>query len=182
SVRAALHHTYGMTETASHVALRRLNGPERSDYFTALPGIELRQDHRGCLLIRGAVTNQQLITTNDRVELLDAQRFRWLGRADWTINSGGVKVQPEEVERAVGRWLAGRGLARRYFAAGLAHPQLGEEVTLVVEGTDALPGELLDELRVALPRHHAPRRVQYVAEFKTTVTGKLDRRATLRSL
>ena len=178
AIRAAVYHTYGMTETVSHVALRRLNGPERSDHFTALPGVTLGTDARGCLTVRAAVTRYQLLVTSDRIELLDERRFRWLGRADLVINSGGVKVQPEVVEAALETWLAAADAGRRLFVAARADPRLGEAVTLYVEGSAPLPNGWQEALRNQLPPHHVPRAVQYVARFRQTATGKTDPRAT----
>ena len=98
--------TYGMTETASHIALRRLNGdpkagPKKAAAYHVLPGIHVGQDARGCLTVRADVTDDQLITTNDQIKLLDAHTFEWLGRADFVINSGGVKVPAEKVEQVL---------------------------------------------------------------------------------
>ncbi len=105
-ITAPVYATYGMTETVSHIALRRLNGPPRSEWFTALPGVDLGVDQRGCLHITSAATNFQRIQTNDVVDLPDPMHFRLLGRADRVINSGGVKIQPEPVEQLIQRVLA----------------------------------------------------------------------------
>ncbi|SDM25869.1 O-succinylbenzoic acid--CoA ligase [Catalinimonas alkaloidigena] len=180
-----VYHTYGMTETVSHVALRRLNGPERSAVFTSLPGIDLRLDDRGCLCIRGAVTNAQWITTNDLVELHADGRFRWLGRADHVINSGGVKVQPEAVEQAVDKLWKENKIAERYFVGSQPDKYLGQCVVLFVEGMPFPPTReewLLEALRERLPRYHAPKRLLYVPSFEETPTGKIDRTGTLQKL
>ena len=176
--------TYGMTETASHVALRRLNGPEASDFYRVLPGIAAGQDARGCLTLRGDVTDDKLIVTNDIVELLPAQHgFRWLGRADFVINSGGVKVQAEKVEQVLEVALAELGHSRRCFVAGRPDARLGEAVTAFVEGAPlpaAQEQQLLALLAGRLEKYERPRQVVYVPEFRSTATGKLDRPGTLR--
>jgi O-succinylbenzoic acid--CoA ligase len=105
---APVYHTYGMTETATHIALRRLNGPQARDEFTPLPGVELALDSRGCLAIRGPMTGGEWVQTNDLVDLRDDHSFAWLGRADNVINSGGVKVHIEGVEAAVEAMQAAR--------------------------------------------------------------------------
>ncbi len=197
SVDAALHratqaltvpvwHTYGMTETASHVALRRLNGPEATDYYRVLPGIAAGQDARGCLTLRGDVTADKLIVTNDVVELLPQHHgFRWRGRADFVINSGGVKVQAEKVEQVLEVALAEVGAARACFVAGQPDSRLGEAVTAFVEGP-ALPAatekKLLALLAERLEKYEHPRQVVYVPQFRMTATGKVDRAGTLRSI
>ncbi len=173
-----VYSTYGMTETASHVALRALNGSETSDAFRVLGSTRIGTDTRGCLTLQGAVTQHALIVTNDQVELLDAQRFRWLGRYDWVINSGGVKVSPEPVERAV----AAQGLLaaadHQFLVVGLPDERLGQRVVLVVEGLPPSPSEqqyVLRTLAAALPQYHAPRQIQYVDKLPQTSNGKLDR-------
>ena len=177
--------TYGMTETCSHVALRRLNGPQAGPGFRVLPGIAAGQDERGCLTLRGDVTDDQLVVTNDRVTLLDAHTFEWLGRADFVVNSGGVKVQAEKVELVLDVALTEIGAPRRCFVAGRPNARLGEAVTAFVEGPALAPADetrLRALLRARLGQYEQPRQVVYVPEFQTTATGKLDRPATLRGL
>jgi O-succinylbenzoic acid--CoA ligase len=179
-------HTYGMTETCSHIALRRLNGPGASARYRVLPGIAAGLDARGCLTLRGDVTDDQLIITNDVVSLDPATHtFEWLGRADFTINSGGVKVQAEKVELVLEVALAELGQPRRCFVAGRPDERLGEQVTAFVEGTP-LPAALEERLHTLLAerldRYERPRQVVYAPAFRTTATGKLDRPATLRGL
>jgi O-succinylbenzoic acid--CoA ligase len=193
-----------MTETATHVALRRLNGPDASRFFHPLPGVEIDTDDRSCLRVRGPMTLDRWLQTNDLVELaranlqpatcnlppatchLQLATFRWLGRWDNVINSGGVKVQVEAVEAAVGQaWLA-LGLAeRRFFVAGLPDERLGEAVTLIVEGESlppALEAALSARIVQSLQRHQALRRVVYIPCFIETASHKIDRRASLSSL
>ncbi|MGI4834417.1 MAG: AMP-binding protein [Janthinobacterium lividum] len=178
-----VYSTYGMTETASHMALRLLNGPHASPHYRVLPGLHLGQDERGCLTVRGDVTDDQLITTNDRIELLDKHTFDWLGRADFVLNSGGVKVQAEKVELVLDVALAEVGAPRRNFVAGRPDERLGQAVTAYVEGAPlgpALEQTLLGLLRERLDKYEQPRSVVYVPAFKSTASGKLDRAATVR--
>jgi O-succinylbenzoic acid--CoA ligase len=177
--------TYGMTETCSHVALRLLNGPQATTTFRVLTGIAAGQDERGCLTLRGDVTDDQLIVTNDVVNLLDAHTFKWLGRADFVINSGGVKVPAEKVELVLDVALAEIGQSRRCFVAGQPDERLGQAVTAFIEGT-ALSNEQETQLKMLLAerlgRYEQPKQLVYVPEFQTTATGKLNRAATLRGL
>ncbi len=179
-----VYHTYGMTETATHVALRRLNGPARSDAFVPLPGVELSLDDRGCLAIRGPMTAGAWLQTNDIVDLRGDGSFLWLGRWDNVINSGGVKIQIEQVEAVVAACQARRGelawAGRRFAVAGLPDARLGQVVTLVLEGAAlAVPAEaaIQDALRVELDRFALPRRFAYVPALPQTPTGKIDRKA-----
>jgi O-succinylbenzoic acid--CoA ligase len=176
--------TYGMTETASHMALRRLNGPDASPHYRVLPGLHLGQDERGCLTVRGDVTDDQLVVTNDRIELLDKHTFDWLGRVDFVINSGGVKVQAEKVEQVLDVALAEVGESRRAFVAGRADERLGQAVTAYVEGPSLAPAAQ-EKLRILLAerlgKYEVPKAIRYVPAFATTASGKLDRAATLRA-
>ncbi|ALW85723.1 hypothetical protein AUC43_11865 [Hymenobacter sedentarius] len=184
-LRVPVYLTYGMTETCSHVALRRLNGPEASSTYRVFTGIATGQDERGCLTLRGDVTDDQLIVTNDQVNLLDAHTFEWLGRADFVINSGGVKVPAEKVELVLDVALAEIGESRRCFVAGQPDARLGQAVTAFIEGAalaPALEKQLQGLLAERLGRYEQPKQLRYVPEFQTTATGKLDRPATLRSL
>ncbi len=209
ALAAPVYHTYGMTETATHIALRRLNSPDASPWFHPLPGVEIGVDERNCLRIKAPMTLDHWLQTNDLVELapatgrcggvppatyhlqpatcnLQPSTFRWLGRQDNVINSGGVKVQVELVEAAAGEaWLALGLEDRRCFVAGQPDGRLGQAVALVVEG-EPLPAAQEAGLRAALaqalPPYHAPRRIIYVARFTETSTRKIDRQASLASV
>ncbi|EMR02928.1 AMP-binding protein [Cesiribacter andamanensis] len=183
-VKAPLYSTYGMTETVSHIALRRLNGPQRQEYFVALPQIGLETDERGCLRISGPVTPKP-VQTNDVVELLDSRRFRWLGRADNIINSGGIKVQAERVEAETQRCLASLGLSRRLLAGPLPDEQLGQKVALLLEGDrleSSVEKGLLRCLSNALPPYWAPKQILYVARLVESANGKIMRHASWQQL
>jgi len=177
-IQAPVYATYGMTETVSHIALRRLNGPLRSEYYMALPGVILGQDPRGCLTITAPVTQGQTLITNDRVRLIDARTFEWLGRADNVINSGGVKIQVEKIENVVDKTLTYLGINRRFVVMGLPDERLGEQTTLVIEG-DPLPpatrAALQAQLAIGLGRYEVPKSVRYCPIFPETATGKVDR-------
>jgi O-succinylbenzoic acid--CoA ligase len=183
-----VYHTYGMTETATHIALRRLDGGAASAAFTPLPDVVTGVDGRGCLHLCGPMTGGAVIQTNDLVELHADGAFVWVGRWDNVINSGGVKVHVESVEAVIEGLAAEQpelGLARRRcFVAGLADARLGQVVTLIIEG-DALSEDQTTQLRwalsQALPRHHAPRDIRYAPRFVETPTGKIDRSATLHA-
>ena len=177
--------TYGMTETASHIALCRLNGPDATTAYKVLPGIHVAQDARHCLTVRADVTDDKLITTNDRIKLLDAHTFEWLGRADFVINSGGVKVPAEKVEQVLEVALAELELNRRAFVTGMPDERLGQTVTAVLEGPPLTPEEearLLSLLRNRLAKYERPRQLRYAAKFRETASGKLDRPGTVRGL
>lgn len=179
-----VYHTYGMTETATHVALRRLTGPARSEAFVPLPGVDLSLDDRGCLAIRGPMTAGVWLQTNDIVDLRSDGSFVWQGRWDNVINTGGIKVQVEQVEAAVAACQARHAdlawVGRRLAIAGLPDARLGQAVTLVLEGaplTEPAESAIQDALRAELDRFALPRRFAYVPALPMTPTGKIDRKA-----
>jgi len=185
-LRVPVYVTYGMTETASHIALRRLNGSTVQATYQVLPGITVAQDARGCLTVRADVTENQLITTNDRIALAeDSRSFEWLGRVDFVINTGGVKVQAEKVEQVLEVALTELNLGRRAFVAGRPDKRLGEQVTAFLEGpklTTSQQEHLQTLLSQRLDKYEVPRALVFVPEFRTTASGKLDRPATLRKV
>ncbi|MDQ3249932.1 MAG: AMP-binding protein [Chloroflexota bacterium] len=186
TIHAPVYHTYGMTETVTHVALRRLNGPDASATFTPLIGVKLGIDSRGCLHIRSEVTQNQTVQTNDLVDLQADGRFVWLGRWDNVINSGGVKVQVEKVERALEGVLYTLGLGtRRFFVGALPDDRLGETVTAVIEGAaldDNITTAVRDGLKQQVHPYEVPRRFYDVLHFIETPTGKIDRKANLLNI
>ena len=182
--------TYGMTETVSHIALRRLNGSDQSDLFTALDGVDLGTDERGCLHITSAATNFERVQTNDVVELMvgptvgapAGSQFRLLGRADTIINSGGVKVQPEPVEHIIGDVLAKTGGAGRLFVAGLPDERLGQRVVVFLENMGIHQDSwavIQETIRQQIGPYAVPKETITVAEFAETPTGKIDRAKTV---
>lgn len=165
--------TYGMTETCSHVALRRVG----EDLYHALLGISFSTDDRGCLIIDAPAFSYKQLTTNDVVELQDDSSFRWLGRADYTINSGGVKLHPEQLER-----LIDKELAVPFFFRAMPHPRWGEAVEMVVERGEATPSEteLYDLCRRLLPKYAVPSAITFVDSLPYNANGKLCRKQPLR--
>lgn len=175
--------TYGMTETLTHIALRRLNGPHRQSCFYPLPGVRMSVDARGCLVIHATHLGSMPIVTNDLVALTLDGGFEVLGRADEVINSGGYKVHPNRVEPAVRAVLQSLGIPSRFFIAGIPDAALQEKVCLVMESqplSDDLEDRLKSLMQEQLPRYEAPRTILYRSRFIETSTQKIDKRATLK--
>ncbi|MCX2740355.1 AMP-binding protein [Pontibacter anaerobius] len=184
-IQAPIYHTYGMTETCSHIALRKLNGPNAADYYNVLDNIQVGLDKRGCLTIKGDVTNNELLVTNDIVELLTPTRFRWIGRADNTINTGGVKVQTEKVELAIAEAFVDNDTSPRFFIAPQPDEVLGEKIVLIMEGEKLQQEEeqqLFERLRPLLKKFEMPKEVYYSHSFSETATGKISRQRTMQKL
>lgn len=163
--------TYGMTETVSHVALRRLNEGEN---YCALGKITFSIDKRGCLIVHAPHLLAGEFITNDLAELVDERHFKWLGRYDNVINSGGVKFFPELIEAK----MAGC-VSRRYFITARPDKRLGQRIVLVLEGKPQGKVEkmqLLRALRLRLTPYEMPREILYLPYFFETASGKIIRR------
>jgi len=182
SMQGSFYATYGMTETLSHIALQKLNGSDTTNHFNLLPGIYIQADNRGCLVIHAPHLNAEPIVTNDLVEIIDANRFLILGRIDSIINSGGVKIIPEKIERILETILSDLRINNRFFIAGLLDASLGEAVTLIIEGepiASELEIEIIQHLKSRLDRFEVPKTIRYVAQFLQTETGKVNKLKTL---
>ncbi len=163
--------SYGMTETLSHIALRRLNGESRSPFYTPLPGVGVALSAAGTLCIRAPHLGIEHLETNDLADLRADGSFAILGRRDAVINSGGVKIQAEEVERHLH---AATGLT--LVVVPRAHAELGECVALLWEGAEEKTDALLAAC-ATLPRYHRPKLMQRVEPLPRTATGKIARAA-----
>ena len=163
--------TYGMTETLSHIALRRLNGPEASDWYTPFDGVALSLTDEGCLVINAPAVHEGPLVTNDIAELSppapasSPRRFRILGRKDNVVCSGGIKIQIEEVER-----LLRPHLHIPYMITKAPDEKLGEQVVLLTESKTV--GDVLALCRLHLPKYWVPRRILSVDRLPLTETGK----------
>ena len=161
--------TYGMTETLSHVAMRRLNGPQRESWYTPLEGVGIGQDEDGCLLIDAPLLCQQVLHTNDVVRLHDdGRRFMVLGRKDNVVCCGGVKIQAEEVEERLQPYVD-----VPFFVGKEKDDKFGEILVLVVESRDK---KLLEDIiNNVLPKYWRPRKIYSVGKLPLTETGKPKR-------
>ena len=159
----AVWSTYGMTETLSHIALRRLSGPEASDWYTPFPSVQVSLSDEGCLVIDAPEVCPECLVTNDIAEI-STQGFRILGRKDNVICSGGIKIQIEEVERHLRPFLRAP-----YLISKRPDPKFGEVAVLLTEDS-------VDEARQVcervLPKYHLPRHYLHVDHLPLTETGK----------
>ena len=177
SIPSELYETYGMTETCSHIALRRFNGKDKSDCFTILDGISIRRDERGCLVIKAPHLLKDEVQTNDVVELIGRGSFRWLGRADSAINSGGIKIHPEQVEKKL------EGIIpTSYFISSVPDEVLENKVVLVIESETYSPEQeelLKSQLENLLGKYELPKQIFYIPRFVYSSGNKVLRKETL---
>ncbi len=168
----AVWSTYGMTETLSHIALRRMNGNHASAWYTPFPSVHIHLNDEQCLVIDAPEVCGQAITTNDIAELsADGKQFRILGRKDNVIDSGGIKIQAEEVER-----LLHAHLPFPYMITKTPDPQFGEAVVLLYESATLQQSKIQQICKQVLPHYWCPKHYIQVTSLPITETGKPARR------
>lgn len=170
--RGEVWSSYGMTETLSHIALRRLNGEQQREAYQPLPGVRVELDERGCLVVHAPAVHPAPLVTND-LALLEANGgFRILGRVDNVVCSGGLKLQIEELEQRLSQ------LPFSVQLTAVPDAVLGEALTLLHTPTSQ---DVAACLRPHLQGAEWPRHIFEVEELPTTATGK-PARAQAREL
>lgn len=159
----AVWSTYGMTETLSHIALRRLSGPEASDWYIPFPSVKVSLSEDGCLVIDAPEVCPERLVTNDIAEI-SPQGFRILGRKDNVICSGGIKIQIEEVESRLRPFLR-----VPYLISKRPDPKFGEVSVLLTEGSVDEARQICERI---LPKYYIPRHYLHVDHIPLTETGK----------
>lgn len=168
-VSTRVYETFGMTETVSHIALRQLT-PQADSFFEALPTVSFSQNDDSTLTIHARDWGYETLVTTDIVDLESEVRFKWKGRADFVINSGGVKLHPELLEPKLRKVLNAE-----VYVKGVQHPELGEQlVGVVTEGT-FIP-EKLTFLETGLTSYEIPKVWKEVQQFPMTASGKINRK------
>ncbi|MCR5078084.1 MAG: AMP-binding protein [Prevotella sp.] len=169
----AVWSTYGMTETLSHIALRRLNGPSASEWYKPFEGVRIGLSEEGCLVIDAPAVCDHPLVTNDRAVLRTVEEegkaactsFRIIGRKDNVIDSGGIKIQTEEVEHTLKPHLAGD-----FAITGCPDEKFGEVVALLTTQPDIAAVEAV--CRQYLPKFWQPRLILHADVIPQTATGK----------
>jgi o-succinylbenzoate synthase len=166
-----LYSTYGMTETLSHIALRRINGNEASPYYTPFEPVRLTLTDNARLVIEAPWIDDGPLYTNDIAELLPDGRFRILGRTDNYIHSGGIKLQIERLEEKI------HPIIHTPFAITSApHHKFGEIVVLLIEKTTDID-IISKQINKIYPAYERPKIIRQVDLIPMTENGKTDRKA-----
>ncbi len=173
--------TYGMTETITHIAMKKIGSAQVKSsavetYFETLPNISVYQDARDCLVINAPKISDSKIVTNDIVELLNDSKFKWLGRYDSIINSGGIKLIPEQIEEKLSHLIE-----HRFFVAGIPDESLGQKLILIVEDISTDNQDLLHKIKAleGFGKYEIPKEIYNLQPFVETPSGKIDRKKTL---
>ncbi|WP_137905679.1 AMP-binding protein [Chryseobacterium sp. 2VB] len=168
--------TYGMSETLSHIGLKQLM-PEQEEYFTVFENVAISLDDRGCLKIFAPNVNAEELQTNDLVEIKNEKQFKFLGRIDNVINSGGAKIFPEALEA-----LVKKELPNEVIFAGLPDESLGQKLILIIEGNES------DEVKRKVSeipfekKFHRPKDIIFIREIPRTPNGKVNRLELYKNL
>ena len=181
-VKTEIFATYGMTETITHIAVKKLNQIRHAELFSTshyeiLPNIKIAFDHRGCLVIDAPTISSEKVVTNDLVELISPTEFKWLGRIDNVVNSGGIKLIPEQIEEKLAVIIE-----NRFFVTGKKDAVLGEKLILICEGIKN--ENLLNKIQClgTLSAYEIPKQIYFLEKFMETETNKIDRVKTLEFL
>ncbi len=167
--RGAVFETFGMTETYSHIALRQLQ-PNKQDYFIPLNGVSVSKSDINTLIIDCPNIGVNKLQTNDVIELKN-KGFKWLGRQDFIINTGGIKVNPEQIENKISSLIS-----KPFVIVGKPDAKLGEKVILLIEGKEFEISQLYESLKNNLSKYETPKEIVFIDNLPLTASGKINRR------
>ena len=211
-IKTEIFATYGMTETITHIAVKKLNqfknvivsetkqsaiskeitsvntffcndvisNEAMNVNYEVFPDVTISKDERGCLVINAPKVSKQLVVTNDLIKLISLTEFKWLGRFDTVINSGGIKLIPEQIEAKLAQIIS-----QRFFVAGFPDVNLGEKLILIIEGENDLNKDLLLKMLKELEnllKYEIPKEIYFLKQFIETPTKKIDRIKTVSLL
>lgn len=165
----AVYSTYGMTETLSHIALRRLNGDTASKHYYPFPSVELSLSAESTLVVKAPLICGEVLQTNDIACLYPDGSFTIAGRKDNVINSGGIKIQAAEMEKRLRPFIP-----VPFVVTSVPDPRLGQALTLLIAGQVDVR-ELESKLQTVLDAYHRPRHIFMTESIPQTENGKTDR-------
>ena len=175
-INTQIFHGYGMTETLSHIAIRRVNGITASESYKALNGIELGMDDRNCLTITAPDFSDETLITNDLVSFTGVNEFIWKGRYDNVIISGGVKLIPEEIEGKLQSLIS-----NRFYLTGIKDEQWGEKLILIIEGVPFDESAIIllrSKMGALLNKYEVPKEIYFINNFIEASNAKINRLRT----
>lgn len=165
-----VYETYGMTETITHIAAKKVG----EEAFTVLPHASISQNEKNCLVIHAPSVSEEILCTNDLVQIINDNQFVLLGRMDNVVNSGGIKLVPEQIEEKLVN-----KIKASFFVGGISDAVLGEKLVLVIEGEKQ---EVAETVFDVLDKYEKPKNLFFVPKFERTESGKIKRKAILKAL
>lgn len=169
TIPIAAYSTYGMTETLSHIALRRLNGEAASKCYYPFPSVELSLSAENTLIVKAPLICDDVLQTNDIACLCSDGSFTIAGRKDNVINSGGIKIQAEEMENRLQPFIP-----VPFAVTAVPDPCLGQALTLLIAGKPDIK-ELENKLQAVLETYYRPKHIFITELIPQTENGKIDR-------
>ena len=177
-ISTKIYETYGMTETVTHIAARRINPKKQKEFpvpFKTLSKVTINKDNRGCLVIKAPKVSTDPVITNDLVEVLTYKKFIWLGRIDNVINSGGIKLYPEQIEDKLASLIE-----VPFFISSLPDDTLGEQLVLFVEQEDTFNFKITEVDKEVFGIYEFPKKIISIPLFHRTKSGKVQRGITVK--
>lgn len=164
----AVYSTYGMTETLSHIALRKINGKDASLRYIPFPSVRISLSPEQTLTIHAPGICDHVLQTNDMAEIFPDGSFYITGRKDNVVNSGGIKIQIERIEEALSSVIA-----CKYAITSVPDPKFGEALVLLMEQEK----DVEQQIKELLPKYQQPKYIRKVDAIPLTGNGKTDRAA-----
>lgn len=173
-LKSKIWQTYGMTETITHIGLRKVNGEDADDWYTPLNGVETGLDERGCLVINSERIDVNHLVTNDLAELCTDGKFKIFGRVDNVVISGGIKLFPEEIEKKLSGWIE-----NDFYVSSLPDEILGQKLVLYVEDSGNLKKQIFhlwEKIEARLSGFEIPKEIIFSKNLSRTASGKIIRK------
>lgn len=172
----AVWSTYGMTETLSHIALRRINGNNADTWYTPFENVNVSLGSDGCLVIDAPTVCKNILHTHDLAEIAsDGRRFRIIGRKDNIINTGGIKISIENIEDALRPYIK-----TPFIITKRKDERLGEAVTILIEKGSAHINTIRTICEHILPKYWRPQSYFITSKIPITETGKPARAEAIK--
>jgi len=162
------YESYGMTETLTHIAINKVTkNRKNTNVFKTLKGVSVSLNKNNCLIIDAPLLSKNKIFTNDLVKIFSNNEFYLVGRIDNVINSGGVKLNPENIERKISKFIP-----YNFFISSIKDNKLGEKVVLIIESKEF---KLKQDVFINLNKLEKPKQIYFINKFIYTDSNKIDR-------
>ncbi|QIK16656.1 AMP-binding protein [Blattabacterium sp. DPU] len=178
NISTICYSTYGMTETSGHIAIKKINGSNKSIFYKSFQDVFLSTDNRNCLGIFSPCCMDSFLQTNDIVHMVSKNTFTWIGRYDNIINSGGIKIIPELVEKEISLFIP---CEKRFFISSIPDKILGEKVILVIEGPP-IPLHIPDTIFHGKKKFYKPKNIFFIPHFTDNLLDKFKRKEIIQKL
>ncbi|WP_185856550.1 AMP-binding protein [Blattabacterium cuenoti] len=170
--------TYGMTETSGHIAIKKINGPNKSIFYESFQDVILSVDNRNCLRVFSSYCMDSFFQTNDIVHMISKNTFIWIGRYDNVINSGGIKISPELIEKEISSFIP---YEKRFFISSIPDKILGEKVILIIEGKPFslhIPNSIFNGKK----KFYKPKSIFFISHFTDNLLNKFRRKEIIKRI